>query len=248
LLTFKGWPSDLRAIETGTSTMGSYELPATMRDMVQRLADTEAGMLFIDGAGNVVHRSRSALWADTRSNTAQAVYGDITSGESLVYVADGFDLHRDEALLRNPITASRSGGITVTAEDTAYSTDKYGERNWPAPVAYDQSDVVMVSRAWALLARYKELGTRLKAVRFVPQDNPLGLWPEVLGREIGDRITIKRTPLGLGNQIETDQIIEGVTHTFAPKVWVTEFRGSPVDTTAYGKFDECKFDTVKFAY
>jgi hypothetical protein len=247
LLTFKGWPSSLRAIDTGTSTMGSYDLPDTMQSMVQRLADTEAGQLYIDGAGNVVHRSRSALWADTRSNTAQAVYGDQASGETLVYVADGFDLHRDEALLRNPITASRSGGISVTAEDTAYSTDRYGERNWAAPAAYDSADVVMVSRAWAFLARYKELGTRLKAVRFVPQANSL-LWPEVLGRQIGDRITIKRTPLGLGNQIETDQIIEGVTHTFSPKLWVTEFRGSPVDTTAYAKFDECKFDTVKFAY
>lgn len=250
LLTFKGWPSGLRDIGVGASTVGGYELPDNMLEMVQRLADTEAGQTYMDGAGNVVHRPRSALWAEPRSNTSQATYGDVHSGEALVYVAEGFALHRDEAQIRNPVTAERSGGVSFTVEDVTYSTGRYGERAWSAPATYDDSDVVMVSRAWALLTRYKDLGTRLRAMRLTPHRDPDNLWPEAWGREIGDRITIQRRPLGTGNTIQVDQILEGVTYSFGDHLssWVTEFRGSPVDDTPYAKFDECVFDEVVFAY
>ena len=66
-------------------------------------------------------------------------------------------------------------------------------------------------------------------MRITPRRDATNLWPQVLGREIGERVTVKRTPLGLNSEIVVDQIIEGIQHQFAPKQWATTFRGSPVD-------------------
>ncbi len=80
-----------------------------------------------------------------------------------------------------------------------------------------------------LLAKYKEQGTRLAAMTISPRRDPSNLWPQVLGLKHGDRITVKRTPLGVGNETSIDVIIEGISHDFGPKRWKTTFVGSPVD-------------------
>ncbi len=247
LLTFKNWPATLRDIDTGTSLMGGYELPATMREAIQRIADTEAGQLYVGPDGYVVHRSRTAVWSETRSDTSQATFGDQWSAATLKYVADGFSMPRDDALLRNPVNASRSGGITATAVDDTYTT-KYGERTFAAPTAYDSSDNVMLDRANAFLQRYKELGTRLASMTIKPRKDATNLWPQALGRLIGDRITVSRKPLGTGNEISLPFIIEGIDHEFTPRSWSTTFHASPVDDTAYALFDEGLFDNIVFSY
>jgi hypothetical protein len=88
----------------------------------------------------------------------------------------------------------------------------------------------MYDRANWLVARFKELGTRLASMTLLPRTDPTNLWPQVLGRLIGDRITVKRTPLGLNSEISLDFIIEGVEHSFGVgPVWTTVFRGATVD-------------------
>ncbi len=64
----------------------------------------------------------------------------------------------------------------------------------------------------------------------LPRTDPTNLWPQVLGRVIGERITTKRKPLGLNSEISLDFIIDGIEHSFGiGPVWTTVFAGSPVD-------------------
>lgn len=251
VLDLKGWPATLRDLDTGASTVGAYELSGqTVAEYVQQLADTEAGQTYVGPDGVLVHRNRQNLWLEARSQTSQATFGDEHSAATLKYVAEGFELPRDETRIRNPVSASRSGGITVTKTDAAY-VEKYGERGWSAPTSLDSSDNVIADRAAYFLSRYKELGTRLAAMTVAPMSDPTNLWPQVLGRQIGDRITIKRTPLGTGNEISTEQIIEGITHTFTPRTWKTVYRGSPAETTIYFILDDATYgvlDDDKLAY
>jgi hypothetical protein len=137
------------------------------------------------------------------------------------------DLTRDEVLLRNPVSASRAGGVSVTVKDEEL-VEKYGDRTYAMTATQDRDDATVRDRAMWGLARWKELGSRLVSMTITPTSEPL-LWPQVLGRGLGDRITVERTPLGQGAQIATDQIIERIEHTFTRNTWVTKFSGSPVD-------------------
>lgn len=251
VLDLKSWPTPLRSIDTGVSTVGAYELAGeTVGEYVQKMAETEAGQTYVDPDGKLVHRNRQNLWLEARSQTSQATFGDVHSTSTNKYLADGFELVRDETRIRNPVIASRSGGITVTKTDRTY-IEKYGERSWNAPTTYDSTDNVIGDRAAYFLSRYKELGTRVASMRIAPMRDPANLWPQVLGRRIADRITVKRTPLGTGNEISVEQIIEGVAHTFAPRSWITTYRASPAETTVYFILDDATYGELnddKLAY
>lgn len=224
------WPSTLRDISTGISILGpaSWSTGATALSVLQAWADTEYGQFFMGKDGMLVWRSRHYPYLDTNSTTSQATFGDGHSSATLQFDLDGIDLPQDEALIRNPVQASRAGGVTVTAKDQTY-IDKYGDRTWAAPPTEDQKDSVVRDRAIYFRDRFKELGTRLASITFTPRKDPTNLWPAMLGLEIGDRVTVKRTPLGLNEEINKDFIIEGIHHDFAPMRWTTTFRGSPVD-------------------
>lgn len=238
ILNYRGWPTTLRNIETGASTIGAYELPATLAEAITRVGDTEAGQTYVDTQGRIAHRNRHNLWLDTRSRTSQATFGDAHSAATLKYVAEGFQLVRDQQRIRNPVSATRSGGVTFTAQDLTLIEEKYGDRAWSAPVAYDSADNVMADRSAYFLSRYKDLTSRVAAFQIVPRLNPSGLWPKALGLAIGDRITVNRTPLGDGAEISLEQIIEGVTHTFSPMNWTTTYRCSPAETRVFFILDD----------
>ncbi len=190
LLDYKSFPTSLRAINTGSSIVGSYDLSGgSVMEFVTDMAQTELGQTYFDGAGKFTHRSRGALVTDTRSQTSQATWGDGTAGTSVLYDNDGFEQVRDETLIRNPVRAARRGGVTAIASDSAFS-DVYGERDWSAPDALDSEDNVMTDRAQYLLNRFKDLATRFPSIRFTPRRAPASLWPQVLGTEIGDRVTV----------------------------------------------------------
>lgn len=79
------------------------------------------------------------------------------------------------------------------------------------------------------------------------------LWPQVVGRQIGDRITVRRRPLG-GTMFETECWIEGVSHDIAPietGKWVTKFDLSDATRSAAFVLDHTdlgQLDQLVLAY
>ena len=248
------WPATLRNISTGISILGpaSWSAGSSALSVLQDWAATEYGMFFADPSGRLTWYSRHRPYVTAAAMTSQATFGDTHSGETLKYVADGFEMGRDETRIRNPVTASRAGGVSVTVRDTEYE-EKYGTRTWASPTTQDQLDSAVRDRATWLVRRYKEIGTRVSAFQLSPRTDASDLWPQALGRAIGDRITIERTPLGTGNQISVAQIIEGVRHRFSPRSWTTSFHCSPVDPDVgnYLILDDATYgllDTHRTAY
>lgn len=229
------WPASLRSIDTGISTLSAsrWSTGETALSVLQNLADTEYGAFFAAPDGKLTWHSRHRRYLNTRATTSQATFGDTRSGTALKYVAEGFNLHRDEALLRNPVIASRVDGVTVSVSDATLIANTYGYNAWSAPPTQDALDATVRDRANWLLARYKNEASRLKSMTVIPKSNPTGLYPVALGLGIGDRITVKRQPLGIGNVISVDQWVEGVTHEFNPNIWKTTFTASPVEVETY---------------
>lgn len=223
-----GWPTTLRDIDTGISVLGpaDWSEGSTALSAMQGWADTETGQFVMGTNGEIVWKSRHAPLLDANAVTSQATFSDTHSGG---LKCDVIDLRRDATLIRNPVIASRRNGVSVKVSDEALIDDKYGDRTWAAPNTEDQKDSAVRDRAMWLLARYKEQGTRLAGLTITPTQDSANLFPVALGLPIGDRVTVNRTPLGMGAAIDVDQILEGVDHAFTPFTWTTSFVGSPVD-------------------
>jgi hypothetical protein len=63
-------------------------------------------------------------------------------------------------------------------------------------------------------------------------------YPQMLGREVGDRVTVNRRPINpstkaiTGATISEQVTIEGVSHTVTPSAWETQFHTAPAIRTA----------------
>jgi hypothetical protein len=236
-----GWPAKLRDIDTGDSTMQLADFEsATALTAVQQAADTELGQTYADEYGSVHHRARSNLWLQARSKTSQVTFQDRWSGTTKLYSNQGFAMVRDALLLRNPVTAARANGTTITRKDDALITS-YGLRNYQAPLSYDSSDLVVADRAEFLLARYKQLKTRIRSMTVNVHRDPADLAPAVGTTVIGTRITVVRKPLNQGTATSVDQIVEGITHQFSPLRWTTIYQASPLESTVYFILDDATY-------
>jgi hypothetical protein len=80
-----------------------------------------------------------------------------------------------------------------------------------------------------MVFRYKDPVLRAKSFAVNAERAPTTMWPAVLGLEIGDRVTLQRTPQNVGSQISTALLVERIDHDIDQDKWETKLLGSPVD-------------------
>lgn len=233
-----GVPAADRDIDTGNTTLGAYGLSGgSVLDYFQTLAETEQGQFYmgLDGAMSSDHtfdlvwRQRHANLTASRSITSQATFGD-GGGSELPY--DEIVTDTGETFLFNDVTIGRDGGTNYTVSD-ADSQHNYYKRSYRKTDLQYQSDNDSFDAANWVLAHYKEPTFRITGLVVKPQRDPTNLWPQVLGREIGDRITVKVRPSGVGSAISKELIINGVEHSMQNAEWTTTWRLSEAETQAY---------------
>jgi len=204
ILSRAGWYStaEYTDIDTGDSTLQATTLGSDALSLLQIAVDSEIGQLYVNGSGAIVFRRRRALVLDARSNTVQAVFGDLpdvvhTAGTELacasIVRAD------DDTTIINDVQATRVGGSLQEVKDTA-SIAKY-----LFPRTYSRTDLILQddlsALSWAQYVLYigKTGESRFESLSIDPQADPFNLWPQVLGREIGDRIQIWTRPPNVVN-------------------------------------------------
>jgi hypothetical protein len=208
--------------------------------LMQTCADSEIGELYLNGAGQLVFRNRRAILTEARSNTPQAVLGDQPgtaepAGTELPYA--GLPRSRDDATLANDIQATRiSGGVLQQVQDTASIARFLFPRSYARSDLILQDDATVLNWAQWVLAVSRTDEDRMDTVVINPLRDPANLWPQVLGREIGDRIQVWRRPPGVAAAITKDQFIRSITHAFdvSAGTWTTTW--GLQDASRYGSF------------
>ncbi|MEV0151582.1 MULTISPECIES: hypothetical protein [unclassified Nonomuraea] len=232
ILDSVGWPADKRAIDPGDVTLQATTLEGPALTELQAVADAELGALYIRGDGVLVFQERTAVMTDPRSTTSQATFGD-GGGSELPYKDGGLGLSYDTATLINRVIAQREGGTEVMVEDLA-SQEKYLVHS---PVSASdlllETDSAVSDWATYLLTVSRAPELRFTSMEVWPRVDPERLWPQVLGREIGDRITVIRRPPGGGDPIVRDVIIRGIEHEITPDNWVTRWTFQPATKFAF---------------
>lgn len=126
---------------------------------------------------------------------------------------------------RNVATITRSGGSTARTQN-ATSVNGIGERPYTATV---DSQVAADPRNYAtwIVAYYTDVRQRMPTltVNLVARTD-VECW-RILGREIGDRISITGAPAGWPDGV-TQLVIEGITHRIGQDVRAVEWNTVPV--------------------
>lgn len=222
-----GWPWGMRDIDAGRSRMcpsGNVVGKAGV-GLLQDAADAELGNVFIAATGAVTFRQRD----DRNSRTPAVTFGDGT-GETPYQV--GLTVDFDDTHLANDIAVSQansSPAFTYEAADFP-SQATYGVRGMSVTAQLaDQADVQ--NMAATLLARYKAPLPRLEVLPFELRSNP-AIAAAVLGREIGDCVTVKRRPPG-APEIDFGVFVDGIADTVDDGQWTVALQLTPQypDTT-----------------
>lgn len=215
-----GWPAAERNIAVGKTTVQGTDLSANAWAEIVLNSDTELGEVYFDVDGKLTFRNRHALAADTRSNTPQAVFGDADDGVELPFI--DLELVADLNQTRNIIRAGRVGGTQQIAQD-ASSIAEYRRRTWQRSDLLHQTDAEVAAYAAYVLSLLKNNELRISTLKVDPLADPARLFPHVLGRKLGDRITVKFTPPGGGARISRDVFIRGIDHAIGLDTWETTF-------------------------
>lgn len=228
ILNSAGWSATDRVIAAGNSTVQSTRLEGDALSELQAVADSEIGELYINAAGQVVFRGRHSLLTDTRSNTVQATFGAVAGAPAPCTAR----INTDDATLYNEVRAQRAGGTEQLLGDAA-SQAEFLTRTFSATDLLLENDTIVNNYGGWILYVSKEPEVRFDTIEIHAHADPAGLFPQVLGREIGDRIRIVRRPPG-GGSITRDCFIRSVSHTTAPGTWITTWNLQ--SATKYGSF------------
>lgn len=213
------WPTARRTIATGDVNVGVHVLEGNALDYLQRVAATEQGELYMERDGTLMFRDRSALADDTRSNTSQATFGPLGGGDLDYY--DVTTNPGDEAQIRNSITITRDGGAPQYVQ-SASSREEFGIHSYDESGSLDETDTTALAKANTILTRYAQPRLRVTSITIKPGANPALLFPQVLGRRIGDRITVI-IDQDVGSDITQDAWIEAIDHDVTDDEWITVF-------------------------
>jgi hypothetical protein len=204
---------------------------------MQLVADSEGGEMFVSKAGALTMTNRTDVFNATRSKNVQATITD--SGVGLRYGQEVEIQYAGDDVVNDVTIGLADDSEIYLVNNTTIAA--YGAK--ASTIETLLSDV-----GSALSLGLMELG--VEGV-LVPQISPIDVssntaaadWQTILGLELLDRVTFKRTPT-VGNQFSRDALINAIDHQVEPGVWRTQLTLSmrytsplTLDDTVLGKLD-----------
>lgn len=224
ILDAAGWPAAWRSIATDTRGQVGELIYSGQQVLtgLQQVERSEQGRIFAAKDGTLTFTGRYTYAEVTRSNTVQATLSDDGAGEGyrtlrydtgIADIANDITVHNNLNSARSTDTASKTTyGTTADTVDTNLST--YAQlRDMAAGLVYQRKD---------------------PAVRFNPLVITPADWPTVFGLELGDRIAIESTPMGVGSQAVQQALIDSIGWQMSDESgWWFTVAGSPVPANGF---------------
>lgn len=205
------WPTSQRALDAGYSVCGPTVYGDNALELCRKAERTEFGLLFCDGANNVVFYDRYRSTTATRSTVVQANITDQSAAGELGMMELEVSRSRERMIndwhiTRDPVPSVPVGGggmqpppEDVPVEQVAFdqtSKDQYGLLS--GPDGYGELlrlDEEALAMAQGLVPWFKDPVNRVREVRLNalhPRVVSENLWPTLLGLRLLDRISVRR--------------------------------------------------------
>lgn len=218
LLDLNSWPTALRAIDTGDSTVQADPGTANrnLLDSLQLVGDkTEFGGFFMDNDGNVYFLSRTNL--SNRAANPTTSYAD--DGSGIAY--QGIELAYDDVLVVNDVTVTRLGGTAQNVTD-ATSITTYFRHSGIRDGILVQTDAEALNQANMLLGTRKDALVRISSLSLNLFDPTASSRITAgLASEIYDPISVKKTTPGSTSLTKT-LFIQGIQHDMTKRSFDTK--------------------------
>ena len=227
-----------RTLDTGQSTLQATSLGQGALTEIQTVTATEGPALFFQAAdGTATFYDRNHILTGS-SLTSQVTIGE--GGEP--YELAGTTVDLDDLQVWNIVPVARADGVTVTAVDPI-SRARYGPRTLTGGTSLQMTtDAAATDLANYTLARYATPVIQPHAIQVNPHDDPTNLFPQVLGRQLLDRITVTRTPPGGGTAWTQQANIIAVAHAIDPTAgWQTTWTLSPYEAIPFLILDDATY-------
>lgn len=220
ILTNGGWPASLRQVDTGSVLVaGAQEVSGSLLSQMQAVVAAERGAIFVNKLGELVFRQRYSELQYSSSATSNGEFSYLSTA-SLPYQDLKFEF--DDDVISNQLVVSRLGGTTQTTMQDGPSIALYGVRSESFSDLLVTTDTAARQIGEMHLTVYATPEFRPSMMKLIPESSPTTLYPQVLGRELRDRITVSFT--APGNVARTvDCLIDGIEFSITPGFWETTF-------------------------
>lgn len=225
LLDLVSWPASMRAVETGASELQSASLGNTTLFHLQKVDKTERGRFFMGKQGWVTLLGRNDI-VKSPFTVSQTTFGD--SGSEIRYTEIELDFNDEQ--IRNEARISRENGV-VQVVTSSTSITKYLRKSHTEEGLLHTEDTFSRSLGELIIDVYQEPFIQITSLTIQPRRSPSTMFAVALGREIGDRVTVRRRPQDVGSAIEKAAVIEGIEHRISPKSWTTKFHLSVAEAS-----------------
>ena len=199
----------IASVDTTIST-GDLQVQAgvpTTTNLLAALRDVESaeqGQFFIGADGNAIFRDRN--YKRTQQFASNATFGNGVGELPFSDVITNFD----ESRIVNIVSVTRDGGTEQIIQNND-SIEEFGARQDSLTDTLNVSDSDALSVAEQRLAQFGISSPRVEGLVINPLGN-VALWTQTLGREVGDKITVK-VPTPSSTVMEFDVHIESIRHT-----------------------------------
>ena len=228
------WPDDKRSIDAGESTLGADVFAGNALQYLQKISDSEQGLLFIAKNGDLVFRDRLDATPTTASLTD---FTDDGTGIPFTLTAVNYG----SELLYNQAVVT-SGELSAQA-DNDRSQVAYGVTSVELNTLVSTS-AQLQNLADFLVQKYGEPEYRFETISVNLDTVGATYKATCLGLEIGDVVSITFTPNGIGDPIEQYGQIIRISHELEPlrhdmfiSVSSLDWTFLVLDDAVFGKLD-----------
>jgi hypothetical protein len=217
------WMTDGLDLNTGDTTVQGIQTTGKgLLDALKEVETAEQGRIFMSVDGKIRFIDRNAE-AFGNFITSQATFSDNPGVGEIKY--SDITLTYDDRYIFNEITVTQPNGTSYTESDST-SQGKYFKKtlnidNFIADDAYYTANAAIYK-----LNRSKDPQMRIDQMSVNARRDAAYQSPCVT-LDIGDRITVERTPQDVGAQITKSLIIEGIKHSITRDSWVVTFNTDP---------------------
>lgn len=217
ILDAVGWPTSLRIIDTGLTTVQAD--PGTARtglSALQTVATTEYGAIYTDPSGNIVFKDRKT----TESSVSTTPTNFVDSGVGIKYSNAQWVLN--DAQIFNQANVTATGLAQQTYKDQT-SIDTYFLHSYDVNNLLMETTTEANNYARAYVASRKDTSIRCDSItlNLYTENYTTGI-TKALTLNYFDPITVTQTQPGASTITKTLQIF-GVAHSITPQSWMTRF-------------------------
>lgn len=242
LLNSIGFPSSLRAIQTGTNNVQQQAITKNLLAAMRECELSENAQFYIGPDGSATFRNRDYRLSNTKAINVQATFDN--SGSNLPYedVVTSFDTNE----VLNVYEWTRDNGTTQYVAD-ADSINRYTAKT-STESTINTTDADVKSIIEQNLASTSTPIERIDQLQISPRQD-VNLWPQVLGLGFGDRVKVNVTNPN-GTTFSDEVWIESINHNISSsnQTWNYTVSFSPAGSSAWILGQAKLGEGTRFAY